>query len=122
MNELTLNGSLVYNDGITDDSLDIAALVQSVTTQLIAHYTMTCTTGGTAMSLAGLSNIGYAMVVNRDPNNFVTIETAASTGKLVGVLKPNGGFSLMYHGSDLQAPYLFANTSSCKVEVFLCSQ
>lgn len=122
MNEITLNGSLLYNDGVTDDTLDVASLVQSVAAQLIAHYSITCTTGGTAMSLAGLSSIGYSIMVNRDPTNYCTVETAGSSGKQVAVLKPNNGFAMMYHGPDLQAPYIFANTASTKVEVFLCSQ
>lgn len=69
-----------------------------------------------AVNLGDLSGVtlGYAWFKNLDATNFVQIKTATS-GTLMVKLKPGEAASFRF-GSGITAPYIIADTASCRVE------
>lgn len=121
-NEVTATGSVAYSDANgVKDSLAISSFVSSVGTKIIQRSAQSIPTSETAVNLGPVSAPGYAVLVNRDPTNYVDVKVATS-GAVFARLLPNGGFCVVYLGSGAQAPYAVANTAACVIDVFICSQ
>lgn len=120
---ITINTSIEFNDGFQDVTAEAANLTVTPSTSRKAdiEQLVPTTAGGTAVNLGGLPSLGWCTFINTDPTNYVQLLTG-SAGKVVARL-PAGGFPvLLYCDSDMQAPYLLANTASCLVRCFLTAQ
>lgn len=80
-----------------------------------------------AVNLGGLSSVGWCLIKNSDPTNYVELKTGTG-GTVFAKLPPdtnqdgNGGVALLYLGSGAQAPYAIANSNPCVVSVFVVAQ
>lgn len=120
-NELTISANLAYLDtNNVQEELAIESLRQSVTTKIIGRSQQVIATSETAITLAGVSSVGWLMLINLDATNFVNIKTAAS-GTIFAKLPP-GGFCVLYLGSGVTAPVAIADTASCVIDKLICSQ
>ncbi len=119
--ELTINGSLVYDDADnTASSIDIADLLVTISTlrfqrskQLISH------SGEVAIGLGSVAAPGWAMFINRDPSNFIELRVATSGAKFAK-LKP-GEFCLLRLGSGAQVPFALADTADAVLEYLIAA-
>jgi hypothetical protein len=75
------------------------------------------TSGGTAIPVSSLANVGYALFINLDPTNYCDILTAAS-GTAFARLLP-GDVHLFRFTPAITAPALLAHTAACQVEMLL---
>lgn len=122
--EITCSVSIAYDDGQTEDSLDIVAAVFTSAGKRVQRATMTVLITETAVPLGPLSSLGFFMAINRDPTNYVEAKVAAS-GAIFARLLPDtdsdkkGGFCAMRLGSGAQVPVMIANSASCKVDYLI---
>jgi hypothetical protein len=72
------------------------------------------TSGGTAIPVSALANLGYAMFVNMDPTNYVQLLSAASGTVLIKLLP--GDVALFRFDGGITAPALLAHTAACNVQ------
>lgn len=119
-NEITLDGSLVYEDAYgKKGSLQLFATLASVVTRRIVRLIQSIGTTEEAMILGDVSGLGWCMIVNRDATNFVEVRTGTSGTKFCKI--PPLKFALFFFGSDVTAPFLIADTAAVEVDIFLCS-
>ena len=120
--EVSLSANVAYSDanGVKTE-LGQPSLQQDVTTKVTHRGQQSVPTADTAINKGAVASLGYYMLVNLDPTNFVTVKDAAA-GKVIGVLKPGGGFMAGYAGSDFQNPVAVADTAACLIDVLLVSQ
>src|ERR1035438_3031681 len=72
------------------------------------------TSGGTAIPVSALANLGYAMFVNMDPTNYVQLLSAASGTVLIKLLP--GDVALFRFDGGITAAALLAHTAACNVQ------
>ena len=85
-NELTVNTSLVYNkDGVSVQSAKSYAV--TVTGTAVASGNVTVSTNGTAISLGGVTNAGFAILVNSTTNSWSEIAYGPATNDVPFKLK-----------------------------------
>lgn len=122
--ELTINVSIQYADesdvelslaGVTDFLATIASA-----TPLAYVGSQSIATSDTAIGLGGISSLGYMLLINRDPTNYVNIKTATS-GTIIARLDPAGGMCLLKVGSGITAPAAIADTAACVIEKFIAT-
>lgn len=119
--ELTLNGSMVYDDGdgasvpldIADHLVTISALRFQCGKQLISH------SAEVAINLGSVTAPGWAIFINRDTVNFIELRVGTGGAKFAK-LKP-GEFALLRLGSGAQIPYALADTGDCIMEMLLAA-
>ncbi len=118
--EVTVNLQLQYSDsnGVAD-SLQLANAHYSVTTKVISHGVVSVPTTAAALNLGNVTALGYIMLINRDPTNFVTLLT--STGGVVFAKLWPGQGALFYFGSGVTAPFIKSDTAVCIVDYLLIS-
>ena len=130
-NRVIVNATLEYEDedGL-NDSIQIVDLIKTLGTKGLQHFKREIATSETAIipaSGAPFSTLGWCMIVNRDPNNYIDLKVAAS-GAIFARLHPAsetgepGGFCLLYLGSGAQIPVGIANSAACYVDVFIANQ
>ncbi len=118
--EVTVNMTLAYSDAAgTADSLQLANASYSVTSQVIAHIKAVAPTTAAALTLGGVTSLGWILIINRDPTNFVTLLTATG-GTVFAKLWPGQG-ALFFFGSGVTAPFIKADTATCPVDYLLLS-
>ncbi len=118
--EVTINMTLAYSDSnATADSLQLANGSYSVTSKIIAHITAVAPTTAAAMNLGAVTSLGWILIVNRDPTNFVTLLTGTG-GVVFAKIWPGLG-QLFFFGSGVTAPFIKADTATCQVEYLLLS-
>ena len=78
------------------------------------------TSGGTAIPVSSLTNVGYALFINLDAVNYVDVYTAVtgSSGVAFARLLP-GDVHLFRFTPAITAPALLAHTAACQVEMLL---
>jgi hypothetical protein len=86
----------------------------------LIRATQQITHDGRRIGLGWIGTLGWVMLVNRDPTNYVEVKTATS-GTIFARLEPAGGFCLFKCGSGVTAPYAIANTAACVIEKFVGS-
>lgn len=117
-NEITLNASVAYEDSEdSDESLGIANLLASVASKKYIKHKQNIGTSEEAITLGEATSPGWAMFINRDETNFISLKVATG-GAIFAKLKP-GEFALLRLGSGAQAPYAIADTAACQLECFL---
>ena len=115
-NELTLSGSITFND--TDEMASVSALNVSMTGTRFIHMRKSINYAAEeALDLGELSgsSLGWFYAKNLDSTNY--LEIRSGTGASNDVIKLKAGeFCLFRWGSDVTAPYALANTASCLLE------
>jgi len=120
--EITVNGSLCYADSEGDEeSLVPEQFLLTIGTKKYVKLKQNIGTSEEAIKLGEVTSLGYACFVNRDPTNYIELRVGTGGSKFA-TLKPNGGFAIVYLGSDAQVPYAIANTAACQMALFICSQ
>lgn len=126
-NEITLSGSLSYEDSEgTELSLSMANVIKSVATKLINRLKQNIGTAEEAIKLGEVSSLGYALFINRDETNFIELRVSTGGAKFAK-LDPDtagngtGGFALLKLGSGAQVPYAIADTAACQMDIFIIS-
>lgn len=117
---ITLNGSLNFTNTTGPDlTVDVIDKTVTPSSTVVAHHTQSIATSETAINLGGVSSLGYCIIVNRDPTNYVEIKTATS-GTIFAKLFP-GELAMFRIGSGVTAPYAVANSGAVQIEILLCS-
>ena len=75
------------------------------------------TAGGVAVPLGVLPSVGYAHLVNQDPNNWIHVLNAVSGATIIAQLPPAGGRALVYLG--VSAPAAIAISGAAQMEYFI---
>jgi hypothetical protein len=75
------------------------------------------TSGGTAIPVSGLANVGWAMFWNLDPTNYVDIMTVASGTAFIRLLP--GECALFRFTPGITAPAMLAHTAACVVQFLI---
>jgi hypothetical protein len=75
------------------------------------------TSGGTAIPLGNLGNLGLAMFINLDPTNPVTLMTAVSGTNIIKLLP--GDYALFRFAAAVTAPAAISATSPCLLEYLI---
>lgn len=118
--ELTLSGSLRYDDATSDEqALQLLELVANVSTLKYIKAKQTIGITEEAIALAENTAPGWVLFINRDPTNFIELRVATSGAKFAKLL--HGEFCLLRLGSGAQAPYAIADTAPCVLEYLLIS-
>lgn len=117
-NELTLNGSIVYDDGNNSgNSLSITDLLASVTTKKSIRHQQSIGTSEEAIVLGEVTSPGWAIFINRDTTNFIELRVATGGAKFAKLLP--GEFCLLRLGAGAQVPFAIADTSACLMDYIL---
>lgn len=124
-NEITVTGSLQYANpaqNIAQVGLSIFNTLFSITGKNYVYGTMSVPTasGGTAIPVSNLSNLGWAMLKNNDPTNYVQILSAVSGTVFLRI--PPSGIALFYFDSSVTAPAAQAHTSTVLLEYLILEQ
>lgn len=111
----------MYKDSnnVTDE-IKITDLLVNVATKIISRAQQSINTIETALNLGSVGTLGYVILVNLDPDNYIDLKTAAS-GTIIARLDAGGGFAFFKVGSGITAPVAIANTSPCVIDKLLCS-
>lgn len=124
-NELTINQSLKYDDGTTQISVELAGGLSSPAALTPVESIQTATTSAAAVNLGGLASLGCCQWINLDATNYVDLYTGdpGGSGKHWARLQPGGSIGAsLYHGADVQTPWMKAHTASCKLKILLNPQ
>lgn len=123
-NEVTLSAALAYASGKLADSIQVSGATFSPSGTGFTRVSQSIATSETALKLGDISSLGYVMIVNRDPTNYVDLKVAAS-GAIFARLDPDpnsagvGGVALLKLGSGAQVPVAIANTAACIIDIFI---
>ena len=121
-NEITTTVVLKYvnaPENIPVVQLAVGALSFTITGKnyVLATMTVPTTAGGTAIPVGNLADLGFAMFVNRDGANFVTIYDAVSGNKMMQI-KP-GMAVLIYFDPSITAPAAEADTADVEMQYMI---
>lgn len=114
--ELTISASLAFLKGSFADDLSVSGLQFTVSgTKFIHNIQSVGFAAEEAILLGDVATPGFAIFINRDATNFVTIRGA--TG-LAGTIKLKAGEPAMFRFSGT-APFIIADTAACNVEYLI---
>ena len=121
-NEITISGSLQYANparNISNKALSVSNVKATITGYNYTSGTMTVptTAGGTAIPLASLTSVGWAIFKNNDATNYVEIMTAVSGSKFAQILP--GECTLLRFSPSVTAPAAIAHTASIELEFLI---
>lgn len=114
-NQLTLNATLAYDDGVTEVATQVTDLIASLSDARAVKNIQLIPTSQTAINLGGITTPRWIIIVNLDSTNFVDVKVATG-GAIFAHLLP-GWFCVVPLGSGAQAPFAIADTASCNVLV-----
>lgn len=120
-NELTINLTMEYDDGISSEDAQVTDFLKSVSDLRFHKTIQTVGTSEEPLLLGDLSALGFCVLINKDPTNYVDIKVGTA-GAIFARLFPNGGPAMLYLGGGAQVPYAIANTNPCKILVFIAGQ
>lgn len=120
-NEITVNGSIAYEDaeGVTQSIAQVDDVI-NVTTKKPYKNRQTITTSEVAINLGGVASLGWVMFKNLDETNYIEIKTGTG-GTIIGKMLAGESYGPVRLGSGITAPYAIANSSSCDMEVMICA-
>jgi hypothetical protein len=123
--ELSVTFGVDYEDTTLDvlGDFDVTNTVSLVTTKLLKTV-QSIATSETALELGDISSRGFCIIANLDPTNYVEVKVGTA-GAIFAKLFPKDSTSginwcCVHLGSGAQSPYAIANSSACKVMIFLC--
>ena len=117
--ELTLNASMVFDDGDSVISIDLVDLQVSPTTVRPVRLQQSIGTSEEAINLGDISTPRWCFLKNLDATNYVEIKVATG-GAIFAKLLP-GEACLLPLGSGATAPYAIANTAACVLDILIAS-
>lgn len=124
-NEVTSSVSIAYDDGFQNGSLGVVSRLLTSAGQRFTKLIQNVGTSEEAVNLGELSAVGAYILVNLDPDNFVTVR-CSSGGVVRDKLKPDaledgtGGWCAGdCMGGGSQAPTVQADTASCRVAILV---
>jgi hypothetical protein len=130
-NEISITAALAYANpayNILQQTLALSGLY-TIAGKNYAEGSMVVptTSGGTLIPLLNLSTIGAAILVNRDPTNYVQLLSAVSGNILARLLPAPAGQQggppvILYFDSGVTAPALIAHTATCLVQWLILEQ
>lgn len=127
-NEVTVNASIEYDDGVEDESDSVIDMVLTSAGKRYTKHVQTIGTSEEALDLGDITSVGAIIIQNMDETNYVEIKDGTG-GTIIAYLKPDttgdkkGGVMMMSRaGSGFQAPWAIANTAACKIRIFLVEQ
>lgn len=117
--EISITASLAATKGNVSANLAAGTLKFDWTGKNYVRHTQTVptTAGGTAMVVTGLGSLGFYLIKNNDPTNFVTLLNAVAGTATTQI--PKNGCVLGIFASTVTAPALLADTASCDVEYLI---
>lgn len=117
-NEITHSSSLSFlKDGVSGNTMAVARSQYTVTGYRYFRQVQSVTTSEAALQLGSLASLGWCFMKNLDATNFVQVKTATA-GALM--LKLKAGESAVFRfGSGVTAPFIIADTGTCKVEYMI---
>lgn len=119
-NEITLNASLAYADSESaDELLRIVDKLANISTKKYVKAKQSIGTSEEAIGLGEVTSLGWALFVNRDSTNFISLKTA--TGGTIFAKLLAGEFAMFRFGSGVTAPYAIADTAACQMEYLILS-
>lgn len=80
-------------------------------------FAVPTTSGGTAIPLGSLANLGYALFINLDVTNYIEISTAVSGTKIIKLLP--GDYALFRFDPSITAPAAISHTAICNLQYLL---
>ena len=104
----TTSGSLTYSAGGSSTVYQLSVPVAGTN---FVEGTISVTTSAIAIPLGSIGTVGWMMIINLDPTNYVTVINGSSGTALVKIKA--GEFALFRCASA--APYIQANTATCSV-------
>ena len=120
-NEITVTAQLSFADAESAD--EILQVLEKQATAATLKYTKAKQSIGfaaeEAINLGEVTAPGWALFINRDATNFISLKVATS-GAIFAKLKP-GECALLRLGSGAQVPYAVADTAACQLEYFIVS-
>lgn len=111
--QVTVNASLAYDDDTEELSIDVAALLATLSDAKALKNIQTIGTSEEAIGLGEITTPGWAIFKNLDASNFIELRVATGGAKFAK-LKP-GEIALLRLGSGAQVPYAISDTASCKL-------
>ena len=117
--EISLQAALAFLDSLGQSAEQPLLQLQiDSSTDKFVKGSLSVTTSEIAIPLGGMTQLGWAAFVNRDPTNYLELRVATSGSKFAKLLP--GEPALVRLGSDAQAPYAIANSAPCKMEYLIC--
>jgi hypothetical protein len=121
-NEIGVTAKLAYSNPTAGIAINPPAILSpttinfSITGKNYSQGSMSVptTSGGTAIPVSNLANVGWAMFVNLDGTNYVEIMSAVS-GTVLIQLQP-GESALFRFAPTITAPAFIAHTAACEVQ------
>lgn len=119
-NEVTISLSLNYADSEgADETLQLTDVTDNASVKKYLKAKQNVGTSEEALVLGEVTSPLYALIINRDVTNFVTVKVGTG-GAVFAKLRPGRG-CLVPLGSGAQAPFLQADTAACQVEYLVVS-
>ena len=114
---LSLNAAGV-NVSLSQQNISVAQTGSKYSEQIILTAT---TSGGTVIPVSGLANLGFCLIQNLDPTNYVDIMTglAGSSGVAFARLLPGDPPFLFRFTPAVTAPALLAHTAGCLCQLLI---
>jgi len=115
-NELDLAGKMVYREGGVGADLSRGCRVSITGTQYL-RTVQNIGTSEEALDVGSLDTLGYCMIINRDPTNFVEIRPGTGVQDMIKVSP--GKFCIFEFADLVTAPYAIADTAACDIEILI---
>lgn len=122
--ENLLDASLTYDDGLASpQTLSVASRLVTSAGKRVSGQVQNVGTSEEAVQLGGMTAPGAVMLKNLDPTNFINVKVGTG-GAIFAKLRPDtngdskGGFVLIdCMGSGAQAPFVVADTATCRMVI-----
>ena len=113
---------MVYEDseGATASMSVVDKLVTVTTKTPVYHRQSIPISADTDIDIGSISSLGFMMLKNLDPTNFVSIKTGQS-GTVIGKMLAGETYGPVRVGSGIANPALTADTAACWVEILICA-
>lgn len=120
-NELTLSGSLVYNDSDSDElPLQVREFIASVAAKIVSRNIISVPTSEVSIPLAQVAAPGWSIFINRggtDDTDYISLRVASAGARFAKLLP--GEFAILRLGADAQVPYAISTGAACKLDYLI---
>lgn len=124
-NEVASSFEIDYDDGLQATSLSVASRQLTSAGKRVTRLIQNVGTTEEAVQLGEITAPGAFALVNLDPTNYIDVKVGTG-GAIFARLKPDvngdgkgGWVAGDALGSGAQAPYVIANTASCRMAVLI---
>lgn len=114
--EITILASLAMSKGGTTETLATGTQKFAMSGRRYLKQKQVIGTSYETLQVGELSTRGYLLLINKDPDNFVTVSNLGVLA--LAILDAGDGFMILKVGADFQAPQLKADTAECEVQSF----